>query len=124
PSRTVSPRRTQHSESSSPATHRCLRPSVGLRAHPPHRPSPFVNLSRSMRSVGVFLSLSPSQTIVHYRRWPIKPSFILSYAQLDRQQDGKIGCDTYMALLGCGELRIATDGKFASCIDGENDEID
>ncbi|KHN82347.1 hypothetical protein Tcan_03967 [Toxocara canis] len=29
-----------------------------------------------------------------------------------------------MALLGCGELRIATDGKTASCIDGENDEID
>ncbi|KHN82373.1 NADH oxidase [Toxocara canis] len=29
-----------------------------------------------------------------------------------------------MALLGCGELMIGTDGKTASCIDGENDEID
>ncbi|KHN88309.1 hypothetical protein Tcan_11023 [Toxocara canis] len=29
-----------------------------------------------------------------------------------------------MALLGCGELRIATDGKITSCIDGEDDEID
>ncbi|KHN74146.1 putative ATP-dependent RNA helicase DDX58 [Toxocara canis] len=29
-----------------------------------------------------------------------------------------------MALLGCGELRIATGERITSCIDGENDEID
>ncbi|KHN89116.1 hypothetical protein Tcan_03197 [Toxocara canis] len=29
-----------------------------------------------------------------------------------------------MALLECDELGIATDGKIASCIDGEEDEVD
>ncbi|KHN72600.1 hypothetical protein Tcan_17569 [Toxocara canis] len=37
---------------------------------------------------------------------------------------GKNRCDVYMALLGCGKLRIAIGGKIASCIDGENDKID
>ncbi|KHN80742.1 hypothetical protein Tcan_16708 [Toxocara canis] len=43
---------------------------------------------------------------------------------VDHQQDGKIRCDVYMALPGCGELRIAIDGKFANCNDRESDEID
>ncbi|VDM36863.1 unnamed protein product [Toxocara canis] len=38
--------------------------------------------------------------------------------------DGEIRCDVCMALLGCGELGIVTDGNSASCIDGENVEID
>ncbi|KHN72881.1 hypothetical protein Tcan_07738 [Toxocara canis] len=38
--------------------------------------------------------------------------------------DGKIRCNVYMAFLECSELRIAADGEIASCIDGENDEID
>ncbi|KHN79701.1 hypothetical protein Tcan_09601 [Toxocara canis] len=35
-----------------------------------------------------------------------------------------IRSDVYTALFGCCELRIAKDGKTASCIDGEDDGID
>ncbi|VDM43556.1 unnamed protein product [Toxocara canis] len=49
---------------------------------------------------------------------------VLNDHAADHQQDGKIRRDVYMAFIGCGDLRSRQMENFASCIDGENDEID